>query len=427
MTTTPARRIADPPAARRRGGHRGHRPPDSAPDDADVPPSGPPWTEESIRAGLTTLLAGRATWPTYDEFIAAGARGLRDAAGRIHGVEWWATELGVTGGDRRRGGIRRWTNTTIRAALAEFLGDRTSWPTQREFRQAGRAGLYEVLRHYGGSHRWATELGVTLPQTAPPLSTPKWTDDRIGAELSSFLADSVEWPRYVDFMAAGRADLYRAAARNGGPEVWAQRMGVRYLKRRGGPPTYWTEARIRERIGALLSGRARWPTPPEFEAAGEKRLLAAMHRGGGIRRWREEFGVLRPAGRAGRRTPAAPRIWTDAAIGAAISPLVAALKRWPTKTEFRAAGLGPALSAVYAHGGRALWQERLGVAVATRVGPPDRTRWTEHSIESELRRVCQGRTDWPSLGEFREMSALPAYRAASRHGGIERWRRRLAL
>jgi hypothetical protein len=33
----------------------------------------PPWTEESIRSALSTLLRGRATWPTYDDFI-SGAR-----------------------------------------------------------------------------------------------------------------------------------------------------------------------------------------------------------------------------------------------------------------------------------------------------------------------------------------------------------------
>jgi hypothetical protein len=47
------------------------------------------------------------------------------------------------------------------------------------------------------------------------------------------------------------------------------------------------------------------------------------------------------------------RDWTDAAITAAISPLIDALGRWPTKGEFRAVGLTSALAAVYRHGGRA--------------------------------------------------------------------------
>jgi hypothetical protein len=62
---------------------------------------------------------------------------------------------------------------------------------------------------------------------------------------------------------------------------------------------------------------------------------------------------------------------------------------------------------------------------ATRLA--DRTRWTEQSIEHELRRICQTHTQWPSVREFRDMGARRLYRAASEHGGIGQWRRRLAL
>jgi hypothetical protein len=380
------------------------------------------WSEDSIRSALTTFLSGRTTWPTYEEFVTGGAKGLRDALGRIHGPEWWAAEMGVTGGDRRRGGVRRWGDATIRAALAEFLGDRSDWPTHREFQRTGHAGLYEAVRCRGGSRRWAAEMGVATPHSMRGRPVPYWTGQRIARELASFLDGRTEWPRHRDFVAAGQGRLYRAVARRGGPAMWAKQMGVRYIRRRGGPPTYWTETRVRQRLSALLSGRDRWPTRAEFAAAGEQRLLAAINRRRETKRWRAEFKVGPP--RRGASGRARSREWTETAITGAIAPLIQDLRRWPTKEEFRAAGLLPALSAVYRYGGSAHWQRRFGVAARE---IPDRTRWTEQSIDRALREICRGRTEWPEPREFKAMGAMPLYHAASRHGGIYRWRARFGL
>ncbi len=362
--------------------------------------------------------------------------------GRIHGPDWWAVEMGVTGGERRQGGVRRWNDATVRAALVQFVGDRTTWPTYREFRRAGHAGLYEAVRLRGGARRWAIEIGVAAPPLAPVSASraarssstraaPRWTDQRIASELAAFLAGELEWPRYVDFVTAGRKGLYHAVRNARGPEHWARRMGVRYVRRRGGLPPYWTEQRVRERLALLIDGRDHWPAPVEFEAAGEQRLLAALYRLGGVTRWRTEFGLpATPSPPPASRAPGPPRIWTDTAIAAAVSPLVDALGRWPTKSEFRGAGLTAALAAVYSHGGRPLWQRRLGVKeTETRSsGPvPDRTLWTDQTIERGLRRLCRSRSDWPTLREFTDLGALPLYRAASKHGGIARWRERLGL
>jgi hypothetical protein len=71
------------------------------------PPRRTRWDERSIRAELSLFVAGRDVWPTYDEFVAAGHKRLRDAIGRYRGPQWWATEVGLPGGDRGRGGVRR--------------------------------------------------------------------------------------------------------------------------------------------------------------------------------------------------------------------------------------------------------------------------------------------------------------------------------
>lgn len=134
---------------------------------------GKPWDEDAIREALSRFLVGWEVWPTYEQFIEGGAKGLREALARIGGVEKWATEMGLPGGDRARGGVKKWTDETIRAKLAEFFGDRTTWPTHREFDEAGLHALYEALRHYGGVERWAKEMNVVRRFERPAHFRPR--------------------------------------------------------------------------------------------------------------------------------------------------------------------------------------------------------------------------------------------------------------
>jgi hypothetical protein len=55
------------------------------------------------------------------------------------------------------------------------------------------------------------------------------------------------------------------------------------------------------------------------------------------------------------------------------------------------------------------------------------TKWTEARIESALREFLGGRTSWPSAGEFAAAGRGDLYAAASRNGGIGRWRRAVGL
>ena len=50
-------------------------------------------------------------------------------------------------------------------------------------------------------------------------------------------------------------------------------------------------------------------------------------------------------------------------------------------------------------------------------------KWTDAAIERELRAFLAERPTWPSPDEFRAAGAGPLYAAASRSGGIGRWRR----
>lgn len=344
---------------------------------------GRPWDEESVRSELTEFLTGRERWPTYEQFIQGGAKGLRDALYRFGGVEYWAREMGLPGGDRAPGGVRHWTDEAIRQTLAEFFGDREDWPSQREFDQAGLHALREALRHYGGPERWAKEMGVVLPPgmarsiarrrlpatptDKPPRMWPPWDEQRIARELEAFLHEHTEWPRHREFLEAGRKQLYGAVLRNGGTRKWARRMGVKWVKRHGGSNSPWTEDRIREQLAVFLAGRSYWPRRVDFEAEGQRALLSAVSRTGGVKRWAREFGLqrapVRRAPPAAKRKRASPRptkrVWDEQRIEKTIRPLVKKLGRWPTKSEFLANGARGLYSAVCRHGGAEMWRKRL--------------------------------------------------------------------
>lgn len=241
-------------------------------------------------------------------------------------------------------------------------------------------------------------------------------------ELGRFLAGREEWPAYREFQRAGRKGLRDAVTRLGGARRWARELGIAYVERRPGYAPIWTEERIRVDLEAFLAGRDLWPSRIEFEAAGRKRLRDAVARTGGPPRWAAEFGLALRDERRGSR-----RVWTDGRIEAELRELLDGDGRWPKVVEFREAGKAALLAAVYAHGGPGRWSLRLGVE---RPGGGDRRRptaWSEQRIGRELREVCAAHGGWPRFAEFEAIGKGGLYRAASRNGGVGRWKRMLGV
>ena len=411
------------------------------------------WDEELVRRALSEFVDGWDRWPTCEEFALGGAKGLREVINRLHGPAWWAQEMGLPGGDRPSGGVRRWTDERIHATLAEFFGDRTTWPTSREFDEAGLHPLREALRHYGGPERWSHEMGVAWtprqrptprPQAPPRPSSqprgprPKWTEHTIAVGLERFLNGRRDWPRHAEFVAAGQKGLYHAVLKHGGPRTWADRMGVESIDPRAG--RRWTETRVRQGLAEFLSERDMWPSRTEFIDEERRALFDAARRFGGIERWRREFGLrqsprtVHAQASAGRHAAAVPhprsshrRRWTDARIEEAIGPLVYQLGRWPTKREFQRAGLSNALKAAYDHGGSAHWQAHFGVTAPQPIGPvPDRQSWTEQRIEAELRALCVRCGGWPARSAFDKAGKRWLYVVVTETGGVSYWQTRLS-
>jgi hypothetical protein len=262
-----------------------------------------------------------------------------------------------------------------------------------------------------------------------------WTEQTIAIELRRFVVGRGDWPRHREFVETGRKGLYHAILKHGGTRHWAERVGVEFSpdRARGRP---WSEERVRVELTQFLDYRDRWPSGAEFATAGQGALLRAVRRFGGSARWEREFGldrvaddnnptpllryVLRPQARTSKR-----RYWTDQRIAETIGPLIGELGRWPTKGEYRRAGLLNALNAVYDHGGSARWRARFGVSPRAQTAPvPDRRKWTQRRIDAELARFCMGRSDWPTRREFDAAGRRSLYAAVARNGGIAYWKDR---
>ena len=128
------------------------------------------WTDERIEAELRRVLDGRDTWPTRRELERVGRFGLATAVAQGGGTAYWARRFGLE--PSARFGIARprlWTDDRIRGELEEFCRGRTTWPTEREFLEAGRSGLYSAACHYGGARHWAAELGLIPTRRSGPV------------------------------------------------------------------------------------------------------------------------------------------------------------------------------------------------------------------------------------------------------------------
>jgi Fic family protein len=65
------------------------------------------------------------------------------------------------GQEERRGRKREWSDERIEQGLKDLCRGRADWPSVADFRLAEQMPLYEAVRRYGGSERWARRLGLS--------------------------------------------------------------------------------------------------------------------------------------------------------------------------------------------------------------------------------------------------------------------------
>jgi len=91
-----------------------------------------------------------------------------------------------------------------------------------EFEGAGLAAVRRAVVRHGGTVFWAKEFELPLGRKNWIL----WTPDRIKERLGEFLLGRDRYPPPADFFETGRRSLYTAICRNGGHQLWSERIGM---------------------------------------------------------------------------------------------------------------------------------------------------------------------------------------------------------
>jgi hypothetical protein len=186
----------------------------------------PIWTEEHIRRELGKYLARRDQWPSRAQFERDGRTALRNAVNRTGGPDRWAAEFGLRRSNRLSGVRRGWTHAAIEAELKTLVAGRMTWPSRREFQQAGLYSMLTSIYRHEGPAYWAKRLGATRRTGFGSPRQAFWTSERIREQLKRFCAGRDVWPSEREFVDAGQRALYSAASRNGGIPYWARELGL---------------------------------------------------------------------------------------------------------------------------------------------------------------------------------------------------------
>jgi hypothetical protein len=127
--------------------------------------------------------------------------------------------------------------------------------------------------------------------------------------------------------------------------------------------------------------------------------------------WAKHFGLER-----------APRRWRDDVIERELRLYLRGKQVWPKAADFQRDAPGSLYAAILKTGGPAAWAARVGIPHTPR------PRWTDETIEAELRPLVAGRADWPTHNEFTEAGQRNLYKViAARPGGHDEYARRHGL
>ena len=256
----------------------------------------------------------------------------------------------------RAGSGSNWTDDRIRDELRQFLGNRTEWPTYRDFQRSGLKRLRDAVTRTGGAEHWAHELGVRFVRHRPGYPT-IWTEERIRRDLRKYLRRKKAWPSRQEFEQDGLTELRNAVNRTGGPDRWATEFGLRRRDRRSGIRRGWTPDIIEARLKEVIGDSSRWPSDREFKRAGLRGMLGAIRMREGPGYWADRLGVQRRPGasRPGRI------MWTEERIREELMAFCAGRDAWPGEREFLQSGQGPLYRAASRTGGIPYWAAQLGL------------------------------------------------------------------
>jgi hypothetical protein len=176
----------------------------------------------------------------------------------------------------------------------------------------------------------------------------------------------------------------------------------------------WSEPEIRKELTAFLAGRRQWPSFAEFRDAGRVYLRTAVTAFGGPERWACEMGVELPADRRGHEPQ-----WTYPRMREAIAELAKGRSTWPRQAEFTGAGLRAVHKITHQKKLRPQLARELGLALPAERRSP--RRWSDDEIRAALDDFLKGRSTWPGHREFGRAGLGGLLRLITMRGEREKW------
>jgi DNA invertase Pin-like site-specific DNA recombinase len=250
---------------------------------------------------------------------------------------------------------RPWPERRLRAVLGPLVEGRERWPQFPDFQRAGLGLAYRQVEIWGGARRWASEYGLIYEEYARPVRG--WSEERVRRELASYLESCAGFPTAKQFHADGHWELQRAISSFGGTERWAAEFG-RELRWRQRDRIGWSEERIEAALRQLSTPSGVMPTRREMRTSGLRGLANAVGPASERERWASRLGLRMPP-----RTRQPTSRWSEQAIERALRDLLRGRRVYPTRSEFRAAGLDHVYQAIGRRpGGHTGWAERHQLA-----------------------------------------------------------------
>ena len=174
-------------------------------------------------------------------------------------------------------------------------------------------------------------------------------------ELRALVGTRSRWPALETFLDAGRFRLHEQVMLQGGERWWADQLGLR-LRKSCARRSSWDEERIRGTLSTYLADKTSWPTRRQFEADGMRGVRVAINRTGGIDRWIHEFALPRQHRHNGHTG-----YWTEQRIRTELTAFCDGRTVFPSRTEFKRAGLAGMFCALKKHNGPDWWARELAL------------------------------------------------------------------
>jgi Fic family protein len=172
--------------------------------------------------------------------------------------------------------MEHWLHYFLQGLVEEYERIATTVADLSSLAQTGASG---PLRLNAGQERALTALRIqgrrefTRREYEQAANVGRST---AGDDLRELVRHNILVPR-----GGGSATRYVFSAAAKGPRQGSRR----------GRPEKWTDSAVERELRAFLAGRTSWPSPGEFQAAGQGALYAAASRKAGIPRWRRLMGM----------------------------------------------------------------------------------------------------------------------------------------